>query len=97
MYTSLLRLVIQCRQGVKLAGQKVQAGVEGEVGGTMEDKTSSQSLVVELGNTVITTQLLFLSRQPCYGALRHLHDISVIASLYLLVTPGNCFALHAAD
>lgn len=51
---------VESRQGVKPAGQKGQAGVGGGVGGTMEDRTSSQFLVVELANTVIILQLLVL-------------------------------------
>ena len=51
----------QCRQGVKLAGQKVQAEAGAGVGGTMEDRTSSQSLAVEPGNIVTATS--------CYASL----------------------------
>lgn len=60
---SALTLSDPCnRQGVKLGGRKGQAGVGAGAEESMEDRTSSQSLVAELGNTVmlLIIHLLFV-------------------------------------
>ena len=77
----------QCRQGVKLAGQKVQAGVGAGVEETMEDRTSSQSLAVELGNTVISSSepLLVLHDNPLFGE-------SASASLQFCLEPVQFYS-----
>lgn len=61
------------RQGAKLAGQKEQVGVGAGAEGIMEDRTSSQSLVVEPGNTVMPCTTLFCSGHLCMPLHNVLH------------------------
>lgn len=72
---------------MKLAGQKVQAGVGAGVEETMDDRTSSQSLAVELGNTVISSSepLLVLHDNPLFGA-------SASASLQFCLEPMQFYS-----